>query len=124
LPDLILSLQGFQVAPAELEGLLLLHPKVNAAAVIGIYDKSQATELPRAYVEIKGGRQSKEQEDAIAKEITDFFKKKTSAQKQLRGGVRFLDKVPASPSGKLLRKDLRALVKKEEEEESRPSAKL
>jgi 4-coumarate--CoA ligase len=119
-----MSPQGFQVAPAELEGLLLLHPKVSAAAVIGIYDKSQATELPRAYVEIKGGRQSKEQEDALAKEITDFVKSQTSPQKYLRGGVRFLDKVPASPSGKLLRKDLRALVKKEEEAESKPKAKL
>lgn len=98
---------------------------VATAAVIGIYDKSQATELPRAYIEIKGGRKSEKEEVEIAKDVIEFIKKKTSPQKQLRGGVRVLDKVPASPSGKLLRKDLRALVKQEEEGGGgAPSAKL
>ena len=119
----LIKYKGYQVAPAELEGLLLTHPKVAAAAVIGIYDKSQATELPRAYIEIKGGRKSAQEEADIAKEVIAFVKSKTSPQKQLRGGVRILDKVPVSPSGKLLRKDLRALVKKEEESGA-PSAKL
>jgi acyl-CoA synthetase (AMP-forming)/AMP-acid ligase II len=93
--------------------------------VIGIYDKSQATEIPRAYIELKGGRKSPEEEAKITKDVIAFIKKKASSQKQLRGGCRVLDKVPASPSGKLLRKDLRALVKQEEENEQKPpSARL
>lgn len=110
----LIKVKGYQVAPAELEGLLLTHPQVASAAVIGIYDKEVGTEWPRAYIELKGGRKEKGKEEEIAKDITSFIKKKTSPQKQLKGGVRFLDKIPASPSGKLLRKDLRALVKQEE----------
>jgi acyl-coenzyme A synthetase/AMP-(fatty) acid ligase len=43
----LLSMLTFPVAPAELEGLLLEHPKVTDVGVIGVYDDTQATELPR-----------------------------------------------------------------------------
>lgn len=68
------------------------------------------TEAPRAYI-VKGG-------DITEQEIKDFVKKNASSHKQLRGGVVFLDAIPKSPSGKILRKDLRELAKKE------PRAKL
>ena len=97
-----------QVAPAELEGLLLTHPKILDAAVIGV--DIPGTEAPRAYI-VKGG-------DITEQEIKDFVKKNASSHKQLRGGVVFLDVIPKSPSGKILRKDLRELAKKE------PRAKL
>jgi acyl-coenzyme A synthetase/AMP-(fatty) acid ligase len=43
----LIKYKGFQVAPAELEALLLQQPKVIDAGVVGVYDESQATELPR-----------------------------------------------------------------------------
>ncbi|KAL8749107.1 MAG: hypothetical protein Q9184_006937, partial [Pyrenodesmia sp. 2 TL-2023] len=46
----LIKYKGFQVPPAELEGLLTSHPKINDVAVVGLYDKAQATEVPRAYV--------------------------------------------------------------------------
>jgi len=92
-----------QVAPAELEALLLTHPKVQDAAVIGV--EIPGTEAPRAYI-VKGG-------DITEQEIKDFVKGKVAGYKQLRGGVVFIDVVPKSPSGKILRKDLRELAKKE-----------
>ena len=97
-----------QVAPAELEGLLLTHPKILDAAVIGV--EISGTEAPRAYI-VKGG-------DITEQEITDFVKQNVSSHKQLRGGVVFMDVIPKSPSGKILRKDLRELAKKD------PRAKL
>lgn len=48
----LIKYQGFQVAPAELEGILITHPSIAAAAVVGRYDKSTATELPCAFVEL------------------------------------------------------------------------
>ena len=46
----LIKYKGFQVAPADLESLLVTHPKVDDVAVIGIYSDEHATELPRAYV--------------------------------------------------------------------------
>lgn len=65
---------------------------------------------------------------ATASELIDFVKGKTSPQKHLRGGVRVLDAVPVSPSGKVLRKELRKLVEAETAAaaagEEQPQAKL
>lgn len=104
----LIKYKGMQVAPAELEALLLTHPKILDAAVIGV--EIPGTEAPRAYV-VTGG-------DISEQEIKDFVKKHASSHKQLRGGVVFMDAIPKSPSGKILRKDLRELAKKE------PRAKL
>lgn len=93
----LIKYKGIQVAPAELEALLLTHPKILDAAVIGV--QTEATEVPRAYV-VKGG-------DVTEKDIEDFVKAKVADHKRLRGGVRFLDAVPKSPAGKILRKELR-----------------
>ena len=46
----LIKYKGFQVSPAELEDLLLSHPKIQDCAVVGVYVKEEATELPRAYV--------------------------------------------------------------------------
>lgn len=85
------------MAPAELEALLLTHPKILDAAVVGV--QTEATEVPRAYV-VRGG-------DVTEQDIEDFVKAKVADHKRLRGGVRFLDAIPKSPSGKILRKELR-----------------
>lgn len=115
----LIKYKGFQVAPAELEGILLSHPSINDVAVIGIYDKEEATELPRAYVVPKEGLGRSE---ADAKEIVDWLGKKVAGHKRLRGGVRWIDEIPKSVSGKILRRVLK--VKAQEEEQGGAKAKL
>lgn len=102
--------EGFQVPPAELEGLLLGHPDVSDVCVIGIYDNNQATELPRAYLTLKTGV---EQSDQKAKEIVEWISAKVAPHKRLRGGVHFIDVVPKSPSGKILRRVVRDKAKQD-----------
>jgi 4-coumarate--CoA ligase len=115
----LIKYKGFQVPPAELEGILLSHPKVMDAAVIGVYDKDQATELPRAYIVPKDGLRKTEAE---AKDITDWLGGKVAHHKKLRGGVRFVDEIPKSVSGKILRRLLK--VKAQEEMDGGAKAKL
>jgi 4-coumarate--CoA ligase len=107
----LIKYKGFQVPPAELEGILLSHPQVSDVAVIGIYDKDQATELPRAYVVPKDGLGKGEKEAA---EIVKWLGDKVAHHKKLRGGVKFIDEIPKSASGKILRRVLK--VKAQEEE--------
>lgn len=90
----LIKYKGFQVAPAELEATLLSHPKIADAAVIGIQDKEQATELPRAYVVLKEDVAKSENPDAVAKEIIEWTATKVANHKRLRGGVRILEVIP------------------------------
>jgi 4-coumarate--CoA ligase len=95
------------VAPAELEALLLSHPLIADAAVIGIPDPDgSGNELPRAYVVAD---RSKIDEAAIKNHV----KSNAAHYKQLRGGVVWLEAIPKTASGKILRKDLREMAKKE-----------
>ncbi|WYZ35152.1 hypothetical protein EsH8_I_001428 [Colletotrichum jinshuiense] len=100
----LIKYKGFQVAPAELEALLVTHPKIQDAAVIGI--DGEGTELPRAYVVADKNQIS-------ADEIQKWVAGQVASYKKLRGGVIFIDAIPKSASGKLLRKDLRVLAKRE-----------
>jgi 4-coumarate--CoA ligase len=99
---------GFQVPPASLEGLLASHPKVRDVAVIGIYSQSIASEVPRAYV-VPGSPPS----DELAKELVQFVYERVAQHKRLRGGVKFIDEIPKSASGKILRRVLKELAKKD-----------
>ncbi|KAF2005209.1 4-coumarate-CoA ligase-like protein [Amniculicola lignicola CBS 123094] len=101
----LIKYKGLQVAPAELEALLLSHPLILDAAVIGIDTDDGTNEVPRAYVVA-------DRKKIRAEEIVAWVKGKVAGHKQLRGGVVFLDIVPKSPAGKILRKDLRALAKR------------
>jgi 4-coumarate--CoA ligase len=100
----LIKYKGIQVAPAELEGLLLSHPLIEDAAVIGV--PGDGTEVPRAYVQADRKKISEE-------EIKEFVKSKLAPYKQLRGGVVYMDQIPRSAVGKILRKDLRDLAKRE-----------
>lgn len=100
----LIKFKGFQVAPAELEAILLTNPVVKDAAVIGLPDE-EAGELPLAFIVLQPDAKATE------KEIVDFIASKVSAQKRLSGGVRFIDEIPKNPSGKILRRELRALLK-------------
>jgi 4-coumarate--CoA ligase len=103
----LIKYKGLQVAPAELEALLLNHPDILDAAVIGIETDDGTNEVPRAYVVA-------DQKKICAKQIAEYVKANVASHKQLRGGVVFLDVIPKSPSGKILRKDLRVLAKREQ----------
>ncbi|KAJ8658375.1 hypothetical protein O0I10_006060 [Lichtheimia ornata] len=105
----LIKYKGFQVAPAELEALLLKNPLVADAAVIGVYDEEQATEIPRAYVVVKPGV---EQDDKTANAIKTFIAEQVISYKQIKSLV-FRPEIPKSPTGKILRKILREEVKQE-----------
>eukprot|EP00026_Physarum_polycephalum_P005760 Phypoly_transcript_05798.p1 GENE.Phypoly_transcript_05798~~Phypoly_transcript_05798.p1 ORF type:complete len:525 (+),score=53.95 Phypoly_transcript_05798:140-1714(+) len=97
----LIKYKGFQVPPAELEALLLSHPEVADAAVVGKPDL-EAGELPAAFVVLK------QDSKLTSKELVEWAEKKTSAYKKLRGGVVFVPAIPKSEAGKILRKILRA----------------
>ncbi|CAG8605429.1 3264_t:CDS:10 [Paraglomus occultum] len=104
----LIKYKGFQIAPAELEALLLTHQCVADAAVIGVFVESEVTEYPVAYIHVKPGI---EQTDELKKDIQKFVAENAAPCKKLRGGVVFVDKVPKSASGKILRRQLRDRVK-------------
>lgn len=99
------------MAPAELEGLLVGHDDVADVCVIGIEDRELATEVPRAYVVLNAGAEAS---DDKALELADWLSKQVAPHKRLRGGVVFVDKVPKSPSGKILRRLVRDEARKAE----------
>ncbi|KAL2854126.1 hypothetical protein BJX68DRAFT_39702 [Aspergillus pseudodeflectus] len=101
----LIKVKGNQVAPAELEAILLEHPAVADAAVIGVPLNND--EAPRAYIVLKPGQ------SATAKDITTFMDGKVSRIKRITGGVIFQDAIPKNPSGKILRKALREQAKQE-----------
>ncbi|GAA5850345.1 hypothetical protein JCM3766R1_004318 [Sporobolomyces carnicolor] len=105
----MLKVKGFQVIPSELEGVLLSSPLIADAAVIGVWVEEEATEFPRAYI-VPSPEANKE---TVAEDTRKLIASKLAKHKQLRGGVYILDAIPKLPSGKILRKDLRALAAKE-----------
>ena len=100
----LIKYKGMQVAPAELEALLLTHPAVSDAAVIPIADE-EAGELPKAVVVIKTGL------SVSAEEIMSFVAQRVAPHKKVRI-VEFVEQIPKSASGKILR---RVLIQKERE---------
>jgi len=95
----LIKYKGFQVPPAELEALLVTHPAVADAAVIGIPDV-EAGELPKAFIALK------ESGSTSAEEIQSFVAGQVAHYKQLRL-VEFVEEIPKSASGKILRRMLR-----------------
>jgi acyl-CoA synthetase (AMP-forming)/AMP-acid ligase II len=95
----LIKYKGFQVPPAELEALLLTHPGVADAAVIGVPD-DEAGEIPVGYVVLKPGQSLTDQD------IITFVAGKVANYKQIRRVI-FVDSVPKSASGKILRRLLR-----------------
>jgi 4-coumarate--CoA ligase len=95
----LIKYKGFQVPPAELEALLLTHPAVADAAVIGIPD-DEAGELPKAFIALKPDT------EVSAEEIQQFVADQVAHYKQVRI-VEFVPEIPKSASGKILRRLLR-----------------
>ncbi len=95
----LIKVKGFQVAPAELEALLLTHPSIADAAVIGIPDE-ESGEVPRAFIVVKP------QQSLTADEVTDFTRQHVATYKVVHDVV-FTEAIPKSASGKILRRMLR-----------------
>lgn len=96
----LIKYKGYQVAPAELEGLLLTHPAVADAAVIPVPDP-EAGDIPKAFVVLKG--------TATPEEIQAFINGQVAPFKKIRL-IEVVDQIPKSPSGKILR---RVLIERE-----------
>ncbi|EGC39632.1 hypothetical protein DICPUDRAFT_26531 [Dictyostelium purpureum] len=101
--DLIKS-YGYQVTPAEIESILLSHPKVQEACVIGVPSVENG-EAPKAFIVLKPN------EKATKNEIYKWLNPKISHYKSLNGGIVFIDSLPKSPAGKILRRNLKLLSK-------------
>ncbi|KAI5295704.1 hypothetical protein KEM52_000497 [Ascosphaera acerosa] len=104
----LIKYKGYQVPPAELEDVLLSSPDVLDAAVVGV--PVEDGEVPRGYV-VPADPKKTSPTDARA--IMDWVASRVVHYKRLRGGVRFVDSVPKSVSGKILRRVLKEEVKKE-----------
>ncbi|GKU20635.1 4-coumarate-- ligase 7 [Fusarium langsethiae] len=113
----LIKVKGHQVAPAELEAHLLDHPYVADSAVIGIVDE-RAGEVPLAFI-VKSREASGVSNDEVVKAVHQHVEQHKARHKWLKGGVRVLDVIPKSPSGKILRRVLKAKVAAE-----KPVAKL
>ncbi|KAL9945187.1 hypothetical protein ACHAQF_003514 [Verticillium nonalfalfae] len=110
----LIKVKGNQVAPAELEALLLERTDVADVAVVGVTIEGE--EMPRAYIVRTPGSETS------GEEIATWLEKKVSRHKRLRGGVAFTDVIPKNPSGKILRKILREKAKQEVDIDTEPTA--
>ncbi|KAJ5915703.1 hypothetical protein N7466_011636 [Penicillium verhagenii] len=110
----LIKVKGNQVAPAELEAIILEHAAVADVAVIGV--TIDHDERPRAYVVLNPGQ------SATSEEIVRFMDGKVSATKRITGGVKFVEAIPKNPSGKILRAVLREQARAELKQ--RATAKL
>ncbi|GKZ36011.1 hypothetical protein AbraIFM66950_006884 [Aspergillus brasiliensis] len=106
----LIKYNGFQVAPAELEGIVLGHPAVRDVAVTGVKSGLAGSELPRAYVVLKEEYPEKKV-DGLERDIVEYVEKRVIGYKRLRGGVRFVQSIPRNPSGKILRRELKRLMR-------------
>ncbi|EMC99102.1 hypothetical protein BAUCODRAFT_154775 [Baudoinia panamericana UAMH 10762] len=120
----LIKVRGFQVAPNELEvrrgrtlpsravqniadcrtipqGVLLSHPAILDTAVIGVKSNDGASELPRAYVVLREGK------DLSESHVRGWMEERLAPYKRLVGGVRFVDVIPKTASGKILKRVLR-----------------
>ncbi|KAK4184390.1 putative acyl-CoA synthetase /AMP-acid ligase II [Podospora australis] len=108
----LIKVRAYQVAPAELEAVLCSSEAVADAGVVGVYDKDEATEWPRAFVVPAGGGKvvdkTREELEKLANELRVLVEKRTAKYKWLVGGIVFIDQVPKSPSGKILRRLLKS----------------
>ena len=96
----LIKYEGKQVAPAELEAVLLTHPSVADVAVVRSPDPS-AGEVPKAFIVLKAS--------ASPDELMDWVAERVSPHKQVRR-IKFIGKIPRSPTGKILR---RVLIERE-----------
>jgi acyl-CoA synthetase (AMP-forming)/AMP-acid ligase II len=101
----MIKYKGFPVAPAEVESVLLEHPAVRDCGVVAKPDLA-CGEIPCAFVVLRAGFTAS---DGLAKQLCDFVADRIAHHKQPRE-VHFVEVVPRTPSGKILRRELRKIV--------------
>jgi long-chain acyl-CoA synthetase len=99
----MIKYKGFAIAPAEVESVLLEHPKVQDCGVVGRPD-AECGEAPCAFVVLRPGNNSSA---ALEAELCGHVAERLTKYKQPRE-VRFVSGIPRNPSGKILRRELRA----------------
>lgn len=100
----IMKYRGYHVSPAEIENLLQTHPDVVEAAVVGV-PHTEDDEHPIAFISKVPGSKVTE------RELEALVKNNMTERNHLRAGVKFLDSLPHTPSGKVSRKDLKAMAR-------------
>ncbi|KAJ9653200.1 hypothetical protein H2198_007611 [Neophaeococcomyces mojaviensis] len=113
----MIKVKGQQVAPAELEDLLLGRPEVEDVAVIGISDVYSG-EVPKAFVVLKDRSLNKEDMQRTGRSLMEFVKSKTVRYKRIQE-IEFVESVPKSATGKLLRRILKSWERGEDKERRR-----
>jgi len=98
LKDMIIY-KGYNVYPTELEDVLSSHPAVQRCAVVG-KPHNEFGEIPVAFVELRAG------ENVTKEKLIEYINAKVAHYKKLRDVI-FMDPIPVSPAGKILKKDLR-----------------
>ncbi|KAI0127127.1 AMP-binding enzyme [Xylariales sp. AK1849] len=102
----LIKYKGFQVSPAELEGYINSHPHVVEGGAGAIWDESQLTELPTAWVILRDHLRGEQERLCALKEIQSRIDSQVSGYKKLRGGVYQVTALPKNPTGKILRKQM------------------
>jgi acyl-CoA synthetase (AMP-forming)/AMP-acid ligase II len=92
----MIKYKGHQVSPAELEAILMRHPAVTDAAVVRGYDEN-SEEIPKAFI-VRGS-------DGSAEEIIEFAASRSASYKRIRS-LEFIEEIPRSAAGKILRREL------------------
>lgn len=106
----MIKYKGLQVIPSELEGKLVDHPDVEDAGVIGQWVDEMATELPVGFVVLS--RQARGRDlKTVTEGIHSWLNPQIASHKKLRGGLYIVDQIPKSPSGKILRRQLKEVLK-------------
>lgn len=106
----LIKVNGLQVAPAELEALLLQHERITDAAVVGL--EVDGNEYPRAYVVLRANLHPTEDEFTEA-DVQSYVAGSTAKHKHLRGGVQFRQSIPRLQSGKIMRSKIREWAKRD-----------
>jgi acyl-CoA synthetase (AMP-forming)/AMP-acid ligase II len=112
----LIKYKGYQVPPAELEAVLLTHPQVADAAVVGVTNED-GEEIPKAFIVAQPGPEGTEADsgadngadagsDALAEDITAYVNERVEPYKKIRA-LEFIDEIPKSATGKILRRELR-----------------
>ncbi|CAK4033500.1 4-coumarate-- ligase-like 7 [Lecanosticta acicola] len=118
----LIKVRGFQVAPAELEALLLDHPAVADCAVVGLAARDDSEELPRAYVALQ--EEAATHPEQAIRAIDQYFGERVARHKRLTGGIAVVESIPRLLSGKIQRKVVKEWAKRARDAKAVAQAKL
>ncbi|KAG7109276.1 4-coumarate--CoA ligase 3 like protein [Verticillium longisporum] len=107
----LIKYKSHQIAPAELEAVLLSHPSVTDAGVYGVRDEATQEELPVGFVSLSTAISNRDRSQTMER-LSVFMDARVSSYKRLRGGLFLVESLPKNSSGKLLRRELVRLAER------------